>query len=241
MQKWSPEPFPIASQRKTPAADREWSATTDSSESRLAQLFRKDNPQGDRETLLDLMSNQEREQIYQLVEADIEAEYAQKYQDADAKQQAQFEAWLVDFSEAFRKENEAKIDLLTRQTAALAMALAEKVVRREVAMDQQVLVRTLETVLYKLDAGAALQLRVHPDDASFLENQKELLQRLNVTEIVPDRRIESGGCVVQANGQEWDATIQKQLGNLAEVVEDIFNGDITMEEVSRDDADPPLA
>jgi flagellar biosynthesis/type III secretory pathway protein FliH len=229
MQKWSPEPFTVVEPVREEISADTWVAGSEGNLTASAQLFRKDHLEGRREAWLDELPEEERTQIYQLVELDVEAEYDQKYRESTARQQDAIEAWLREFSVALQQVNGRKIHLMARQTALLTIALAEKIVRRSVVLDQDILVRTLQTLLYKVDAGLHLRIRVNPQDAEFLQEQTNLLQELNVTEIMSDRRIERGGCLVQAEDQEWDATIQNQLGSLSEIVEEIMGSDFPLE------------
>lgn len=220
MQKWSPEPLSrTVEEREFIGASGGSGAAQTPSEMRLS-CFRSEYVTAGRDSLLDDLTSEEREQIYQLVEADIEAEYEEKYQQAAAERKDHVQRFMTQFGQALDAEVKQNIQTLARETVGLAIAMAEKIVRTSVALDAGVLQRTLETVLTKLDTSAMLSLTVNPEDAQRLQSQPELLEILHVKEVKSDRRIEQGGCWVKTERYEWDVTLARQITTLAEVVQE---------------------
>ncbi len=103
-----------------------------------------------------------------------------------------------------------------------AVQMAEKIVRQSVAVAPEALARVVETTLFKIYADAPLTLRTNPLDAAWLSSQNELTERLHIGQIVADRRIDQGGCVIQCEGREWDATLARQLDTLGEIVAEMI-------------------
>jgi len=227
MQKWSPKAF-----AEPPAcgAGYEPLAAASAIEPHNA-AFRPEARFADAHGLLRQLSRDERAQIMELLDLDLRREHADQVS-REAAAQAAAEAarreaeaaalarWQAELADEVRRECRDGLAALVRHTADLAVLLATKIVRREVAADPDVLVRALETVLYKVEAGAALTVTVHPDDAAWLAAAPELRERLRIGEIKEDRRLERGGCLVKAADLEWDATIERQLAVLGETLDE---------------------
>ncbi|MEZ4388762.1 MAG: FliH/SctL family protein [Candidatus Krumholzibacteriia bacterium] len=193
--------------------------------------FRPEAGFADARGLLAALSRDERAEIMALVEQDLRKEYEQKAQDAAAAHAAAEAArlaaeadacsrWREEFGGGIRREIEASLATLAAQTTAIAVLMAEKLVRREVTVDRGVLERALATVLYKVEAGCVLQVTAHPDDAAWLLDHPELRDQLRVGEVKSDRRLERGGALVKAADTEWDVTVERQLGVLSETLDD---------------------
>ena len=76
---------------------------------------------------------------------------------------------LGELAAGLRRELRDALATLARETTTAAIIMATKLVRREVAQEPEVLVRAIETVLYKAAAGCPLSVTVHPEDAAWLE------------------------------------------------------------------------
>lgn len=101
-------------------------------------------------------------------------------------------------------------DLLT-----LAMAVARKVISREVAQDRQVVIRLIRDVVRNLNERDELLIRVHPDDHALLmtsENEalKSELGAVKFT-LKSDPSIEVGSCQVETEWGTVDAGFEAQL------------------------------
>ncbi len=238
MQKWCPEPLvvePVGEAGFVPLDGIAPDVTRDHQGREVK--FRAETGFKDKRTLMGQLSQQERSEVYELVEMDLvegfneqleQAEEANRQARADAKaaREAEFRDWWKRFSAEFVETlgdvREKHLTLLAENAVNLALAIAEKVVRTQVELDRGVLTRNLQTIVTKLDAGLACTVAVHPDDVIFLEEQPELLKELNVAAVKGDKRIERGGCRVTSGDLEWDATLTTQIDTLADVVSTIM-------------------
>lgn len=227
MQKWCPESL------VKPAADsaRFESLPTGPSASsgRRTDVFRPEAGFADREALLRALSREERAEVLKLLEQDLRREHDERRrQEEEARQAAAavqreadlatLAAWQDSLARKLDEAFRSALAVVASRTAELAMLMAQKVVRREVAADPEVLVRSLETVLYKSAAGCLLTVTVHPEDALWLAAAPQLRERLRIGEIKEDRRLERGGCLVKADEVEWDATLTRQIAALGEAL-----------------------
>ena len=80
----------------------------------------------------------------------------------------------------------------------------------------------IETALFKIDGTKSLCVSVNPLQAEWLETQDDVKKKLGITEVVSDRRIEAGGCLIKTENQEWDVTVNGQLKYLSDLVEEMI-------------------
>jgi len=114
---------------------------------------------------------------------------------------------------------EARQDLVR-----LALAVAEKVLRRELAADPDACARAVEAAVELAGRASRLTIRVNPADLELVRSvAPQLVARLAgqaEVQVVADEQVENGGCRLAAfreTGQpsEIDATIRTQLDRLA--------------------------
>jgi flagellar assembly protein FliH len=98
-----------------------------------------------------------------------------------------------------------------RQAAELALALADKVLAAALEVRPELVGDVVAGALRGV-TERELKIEVHPDDVAFLTDAAAGV------EIVPERRIARGGCVVRTPDGEIDARISEQLERAAEVV-----------------------
>lgn len=191
------------------------------------RTFRREAGFADPTAILASLSHQERSLVCELVEQDVARAYAEREaelrRDLEAAQRAGLDALRAAqdaFAAGWQEQAEQRHRDLAAASARLAVQLAGKIVRGTAERDPEVLARALETVFYGAGARGALTVTVHPEDAAWLEDNSALRARLRIGDVIPDRRIERGGCLVAADGREWDITLQSQLDAMAEVVEE---------------------
>ncbi|MEN8005390.1 MAG: FliH/SctL family protein [Candidatus Krumholzibacteriota bacterium] len=149
-----------------------------------------------------------------------EAELCESHREELAAVREKLEGRLDHWSREFEADLARERHVLAVDAAGLAVALARKIIRDTVAVDREVVVRTLETALYKAQDSHPLTAILNPADAEYLENKPDLLARLRIAKVVSDRRVEMGGCRVRAGSREWDATLTRQVDTLAAIVEE---------------------
>jgi len=98
---------------------------------------------------------------------------------------------------------------------ALTMAVARKVVGREVAEDRHIVLQLIRTVLQDLNGRDELLIRVHPDDhALLITNQNEALKKelgsITFT-LKADPTVELGSCQIETEWGTVDASFETQM------------------------------
>lgn len=138
---------------------------------------------------------------------------------------AEAAAMLKAASEAIQAAREQYLESLTPQVSALAVAIAEKVLRRAVEADTEHIQRTVREALELMTDRQSVTLRVHPQDHDALETHKiallEDFSGLTELDIEPDDKVEPGGCIVESGSMVVDGTLSTLL---EAVVEKMYDG-----------------
>jgi flagellar biosynthesis/type III secretory pathway protein FliH len=119
---------------------------------------------------------------------------------------------------------EALLDTLERRAVELALALAEKVLAAELAARPELVLDVVESTLRRASAGDRLVLNVHPADLDLVRAALDDLARARsgsgTIEVVAERRVPRGGCVLSTPVGEIDARISEQLARAGDVLRD---------------------
>lgn len=233
MQKWCPEPFAATEAATSPAPGPVFRGTDGpvapgSDPAGAAPLqFQRETGYTDPHSLLATLTREERADIYELAELDVAGAYeARQKEQADAfaaqleESKAEAAASLAAWTRDIEAVVQADLSAAAAGAARLAIQVAEKIIRASVAVDQAALTRALETILFKQQAAAPLQVFASPRDAVWLADQAELRSRLNIEVVSDDRRLTDGDCRVRSDGREWDLSIAGQLEVLADIIEE---------------------
>ena len=104
----------------------------------------------------------------------------------------------------------------------LAFQIAEKVIGATVASDRTAVLSVVSGALLRTTDRDYLVLEVNPDDFDLVrESATELAARLggiNRMEVVSERRVEPGGCVVRTEAGEIDARVTSQLERVRQLL-----------------------
>ncbi len=106
------------------------------------------------------------------------------------------------------------------QTVELAAKIANKIVRRELESENELLRVWLEEALVAMRDARELRVLVHPDDFAvtgrFLQQLAKSVPQAATVEILPDPEISLGSCVVQSSHGQIDQQLETQLDRLVE-------------------------
>jgi flagellar assembly protein FliH len=116
---------------------------------------------------------------------------------------------------------------LEQQLVELALAVAAKVVAREVATDPTLVVGVVRDTLAELQEATIVRLRVNPDDHDLVAPHWERLSQQRGAEqglLVADERVQRGGCLVETAIGRVDAQLDTRLGQVAETFTAVQEG-----------------
>lgn len=106
-------------------------------------------------------------------------------------------------------QREAEADLVR-----LAMAIARRVLRRELTVDPHALLGLVKAGLERLDARELNRIRVHPDVAPWLTTRLEAEGLPRRVEVVADPSLEPGAAIFESQRGTLDASVETQLGEI---------------------------
>lgn len=103
----------------------------------------------------------------------------------------------------------------------LAVALARKIIAATIEIDRDAVLQVVAGALRRTVVREQLVLEVHPDDFELVRDAADDLASrvggIHRIDVVAERRVDRGGCVVRTAEGEIDAGISAQLDRAAEV------------------------
>jgi flagellar assembly protein FliH len=101
-----------------------------------------------------------------------------------------------------------------QDTVKLAIAIARRVLHRELATDPEAILGLVIAAFQKLDARETRRLRMCPADAAILHEYRARLDFPSGLEIVADASLSPGGVVFETSRGELDASVATQLAEI---------------------------
>jgi flagellar assembly protein FliH len=122
--------------------------------------------------------------------------------------------------ESLTNETTEWLALWRNQTVELAAKIAEKLVRREMRDENELLRVWMEEALVAMRDARDVRVSVHPDDFAvagrYLHKLSKTIPQAGSAEVLPDPEIQLGGCVVRSNHGSIDQQLETQLQRLVE-------------------------
>jgi flagellar assembly protein FliH len=102
------------------------------------------------------------------------------------------------------------------EVAALAMAIARQIIRRELQQDPQQIIGVVREAMSALPSAARnIRLYLHPDDAALVRDSVTGAEAEEFSwKIIEDVALTRGGCRVESNNSRIDASVEKRLNAL---------------------------
>lgn len=126
---------------------------------------------------------------------------------------------------------DARAELWARQEpemVALALDIARQVIKTEVTQNPEVVRALIANAVRRITDKDNVRVRVSVADAPRVKEMRqdlmELMDGLRHLEIVDDRRVGEGGCVIETNAGTIDAKIETQLAEVARALGVSENG-----------------
>ena len=105
---------------------------------------------------------------------------------------------------------QAEVDIVE-----LALAVAKKVIHREVSINKDIVVHQVNHALSGLSSNGMVEIRVHPDEVEYLKTSNPSVTNRDGSTFSPvitgNPNVTKGGCVVEADTVLLDATVDRQL------------------------------
>ncbi len=112
------------------------------------------------------------------------------------------------------------------QIIGLVFDLAKQVIKQEIEVSRAVALSVVRNALRRVTESGTLRIRVHAEDLETIRAGREdlltLVDGIPHIEIIEDRRVGAGGCVVETEAGNIDARIETQLEEVAETLEQMI-------------------
>ena len=95
--------------------------------------------------------------------------------------------------------------------------MAKKVIHKEVSLDRSIIQKNINTAMTMILKSNKINVRLHPDDISYIKSHKtaaETILKNNSIQLLEDTTIQLGGCLIETDFGNIDATIESQLDEL---------------------------
>jgi len=160
--------------------------------------------------------------------AGYEAGYAEGLQRAAAEQAALTEqlASVVASAQVVARGFTAGLEA---RVVDLVLAVARKVIEREVRLDRAIVLNVIRAALEEIQEHTTVEVRVHPDDYELVVAQWERLARTPLaqrSQFVVDERVGRGGCVIDMPFGQLDAQLDTKLAQIVETFHALLEGDL---------------
>ena len=116
-------------------------------------------------------------------------------------------AELASYRARFRRDSEPEL-------LRLALAVAKKILRRDLTVDQHSLLGILKAALETINQAEVLCVRTAPEDAGQLAGRLAALGLPDQVEVVGDRSLERGSVILDTKRGQIDASVNTQLAEI---------------------------
>lgn len=152
------------------------------------------------------IENEARQNSTRLIAAEVENEITRT-----------IDPWHEQLAETIVEINNLQAAITTRaerELIRLAIEIAKKVVHREVTIDNEIVMTLARIGISRMQNRVAATIHLHPDDFAYVTTHRENLEAGHALELVEDRSIGRGGCLVQTEMGDVDTRIEQQFAEI---------------------------
>jgi flagellar assembly protein FliH len=102
-----------------------------------------------------------------------------------------------------------------RQMVDLSLAVARRIIHREVSLDRDLLIAMARVALDRLGESASVTVRLHPEDFELTGASRVTRTMGEGVTVVADPRVERGGCLVESDLGAIDVGVDSQIQEFA--------------------------
>jgi flagellar assembly protein FliH len=161
----------------------------------------------------------------------LEETYAKGVRDGQEQAEQQFGASAKALAAAAAELSRVRENLArnsSQDMLRLVMVIAEQVIRREAKADPEVVFNIIENALQASVRADSYRIRVNPTDLEGVIAKKPLflasISGLKNLTIEPDPGVSAGGCQVESELGEVDATLETQLAAIRQALDEVLAG-----------------
>jgi flagellar assembly protein FliH len=104
-----------------------------------------------------------------------------------------------------------------RQVVQLALAMAKRIVHREITLDRELLTTMARVALDRLGTSTTTTIRLHPEDFAATTGLRKADESGHV-QVVPDAAVRRGGCLIQSDFGLIDVGVDAQIQELTTIL-----------------------
>lgn len=149
--------------------------------------------------------------------ANVQAQFAQE--------QALYRADIQNFLDYIERERIQIWEQFEPQVVRMVSDMVRHIIKKETEESDQLVLSTVRNTLRRVVEGTSLRIRVNPADLETTRNYRaeilEMLDGIRHLEILEDRRVGRGGCVMETESGNIDARIETQLQLLGDVLDQV--------------------
>lgn len=129
-------------------------------------------------------------------------------------------------SAALQDEREGFFDRVEPELVRLAVSIAEKILDQELELRPELVVDMVRSAMKRLRDRERLRVSVNPRDFEQVRSARDDLigavDGVRKLEVVEDRRVDPGGCVIESQNGTLDARIRTQVAEITRALEDVI-------------------
>jgi flagellar assembly protein FliH len=133
---------------------------------------------------------------------------------------ARAEAVLQRLAQTIEELGTLRITLIRkteRQVVQLALAMARRIVHREITLDRELLTTMARVALDRLGTTTSTTIRLHPEDYAATTGLRKADESGHV-QVVPDAAVRRGGCLIQSDFGLIDVGVDSQIQELTTIL-----------------------
>lgn len=101
-----------------------------------------------------------------------------------------------------------------RDVVQLALAVARRILHREISVDPEAIIGLVKAALDKLDIREVHRVRLHPDQVAPMQRYFERMGMPRRLEVIADHSLERGAALLESEHGAMDASVETQLAEI---------------------------
>jgi flagellar assembly protein FliH len=137
-------------------------------------------------------------------------------------------AKLEALAASLKAERQQFFERIEPELVRLSVTIAEKIIGSELELRPDTVVGLVRGAMLRLRDREMLRVSVNPRDADRVKEARDDLiaavDGVRKLEVIEDRRVDVGGCVIESGNGTLDARIKTQMDEIARVLGDMLPG-----------------
>lgn len=195
------------------------------------------DPQAEAEAIL-ASAKAEAEQLLAQAQNDVDKIYAdakkegweEGYAEGKATGETELESIIADIQKVSESTVEAHNKLLAQSKAdmgTIALAATKKILTETLTVQPDIIAEIVAEVIEEASIHGECYVRVNPKDFAILQPHWKAVAHLqqpdSTWELIPDKRVSRGGCMIDIEGGTIDARLQTKISQIETALSQVVN------------------